>query len=515
MYTLEQKQLAVDTYIKMRSLRKTIQCLGYPGSRATLQQWIDNYYMFGYVIDSKRKKPEPRYSEEQITKAVEYWLANGMNITKTCDALGYPCRSVLSKWLDEYFPNRSNKSKLKGSTLKKYSYNDKVIASIELTCREGTAEKIVQESQISRTSLYKWKRQLIPHGEGFKMIDENDSEAKLISEIADLKQQTVLLQKQVHRLQLEKDALEKATELIKKAKGINLQKLPNYEKAIIIDALREKYCLKELLNLFEISKSSYFYQHNIINQPDKYKDLRKEIVTVFTESGDTYGYRRIHAMLKRKSITLSEKVIRRIMKEEKLIIKKVRIRKYSSYMGEISDAVPNLINRDFKAVSPNQKWLTDITEFQIPSGKVYLSPIIDCFDGLPVAWTIGTTPNAELVNTMLDTAIKNLPEGAHPIIHSDRGAHYRWPGWVNRMEKAGLKRSMSKKGCSPDNAACEAFFGRLKNEMFYNHLWTNISIDEFIEILDTYIRWYSTSRIKMSLGAMSPMEYRRSLGLIV
>lgn len=112
------------------------------------------------------------------------------------------------------------------------------------------------------------------------MIDENDSEAKLISEIADLKQQTILLQKQVHRLQLEKDALEKATELIKKAKGINLQKLPNYEKAIIIDALREKYCLKELLNLFEISKSSYFYQHNIINQPDKYKDLRKEIITV-------------------------------------------------------------------------------------------------------------------------------------------------------------------------------------------------------------------------------------------
>lgn len=223
---------------------------------------------------------------------------------------------------------------------------------------------------------------------------------------------------------------------------------------------------------------------------------------------------RVHAMLKRKSIVLSEKVIRRIMKEENLIIKKVRIKKYSSYIGEISESVPNLLNRNFKAELPNQKWLTDITEFHIPAGKVYLSPIIDCFDGLPVAWTIGTSPSAELVNTMLDIAIENLPEGDRPIIHSDRGAHYRWPGWINRMETAGLIRSMSKKGCSPDNAACEAFFGRLKTEMFYNHSWLDISLDEFIDILDAYIRWYSTGRIKMSLGALSPIEYRRSLGLI-
>ena len=134
------------------------------------------------------------------------------------------------------------------------------------------------------------------------------------------------------------------------------------------------------------------------------------------------------------------------MKEESLIIKKVRIRKYSSYKGEITPAVPNLINRNFKASKPNQKWLTDITEFHIPAGKIYLSPIIDCFDGLPVAWTIGTSPCAELVNTMLDTAIETLPTNAHPIVHSDRGCHYRWPGWIERMNNAGLTRSMSKKG---------------------------------------------------------------------
>ena len=145
---------------------------------------------------------------------------------------------------------------------------------------------------------------------------------------------------------------------------------------------------------------------------------------------------------------------------------------------------------------------------------MYLSPIIDCFDGLPVAWTIGTSPNADLVNQMLDAAIGALKPGEHPIVHSDRGCHYRWPGWISRMKDAGLIRSMSKKGCSPDNSACEGFFGRLKNEMFYVRSWQDVSIDEFIKILDDYMHWYAEERIKISLGGISPIQYRRQLRLI-
>lgn len=133
------------------------------------------------------------------------------------------------------------------------------------------------------------------------------------------------------------------------------------------------------------------------------------------------------------------------MKEENLVVKTIKKKKYNSYMGEISPAVDNLIKRDFHSDKPNAKWLTDITEFHIPAGKIYLSPIIDCFDGLPVSWTIGIHPDAELVNTMLDNAIASLKESEKPIIHSDRGAHYRWPGWIERMKEAGLTRSMSKK----------------------------------------------------------------------
>ena len=186
------------------------------------------------------------------------------------------------------------------------------------------------------------------------------------------------------------------------------------------------------------------------------------------------------------------------MKEECLIVQATKQRNYSSYIGETSPAVPNEIQRDFHAEQPNEKWLTDITEFKVGEEKVYLSPIIDCFDGLPVAWTVGTSPNAELVNTMLDKAISSLKNDEHPTVHTDRGCHYRWPGWIQRMEDSCLKRSMSKKGCSPDNSACEGFFGRMKNEMFYGLKWEDTSVDEFIQIVNDYMEWYREKRIKVS-----------------
>ena len=181
-------------------------------------------------------------------------------------------------------------------------------------------------------------------------------------------------------------------------------------------------------------------------------------------------------------------------------------------MGEISPAPDSLLNRDFSADAPNEKWLTDITEFQIPAGKVYLSPMIDCFDGMVVSWSIGTRLNAELVNTMLDDAIDKLAApGERPLVHSDRGGQYRWTGWLSRIADAKLVRSMSRRGCSPDNAACEGFFGRLKTEMFFARQRLSTIIEEFVAALDAYIRWYNDPRIKSSLGFRSPAGHRRNL----
>ena len=184
--------------------------------------------------------------------------------------------------------------------------------------------------------------------------------------------------------------------------------------------------------------------------------------------------------------------------------------------GSVSstDISSDEINQLKAQIQANEKWLTDITEFAIPAGKVYLSPIVDCFDGLLVNWTISTSPDALLVNSMLDDAAKLLSVGEKPIIHSDRGVHYRWPGWIDRMEKNGFIRLMSKKGCSPDNSACEGVFGRIKNEMFYNADWSGVNISEFIGILNDYLYWYNEKRIKKSLEYLSPIEYRHRLGLV-
>ena len=287
------------------------------------------------------------------------------------------------------------------------------------------------------------------------------------------------------------------------------------EKAVIIDALKNKYSLPDLLKKLNLAKSSYYYQEKTIYAEDKYSTLRKRIIQLFHENRDIFGYRRIHTLLHREGIKVSEKVVRRIMKQEKLIIRRKRRQKYNSYKDEITPAVENVIDRDFHATKPNQKWLTDITEFSIKAGKIYLSPIIDCLDGMPVSWTIGTSPNAELANTMLRNAIATLKANEKPIVHSDRGCHYRWPEWIQIMEEANLTRSMSKKGCSPDNSACEGFFGHLKTEMFYGHGWDEYSIEEFIQEINGYMGWYCKDRIKSTLGGLSPLDYRRSIGIAV
>lgn len=234
---------------------------------------------------------------------------------------------------------------------------------------------------------------------------------------------------------------------------------------------------------------------------------------MFHGSDGRYGCRRVHAALKSEEVVESEKVVRRIMKEGGLIAKRPGKRKYGSCKGEIGEAPENIVKRDFHADGPNRLWLTDITEFSIPAGKACLSPMIDCLDGMCVAWTQSASPNAELVNSMLDAAASKLSEGEHPVSQSDRGRHYRWPGWIERCKRYGITRSMSKKGCSPDNPAMEGFFGRLKVELFYGRDWSGWSIHGFMDALDECIHWYNEERIELSSGGMSPMQYRRSLGL--
>ena len=467
------------------------------------------------------------YTKEQKERALKEFERLG-SVQAVVTLLGYPSRHTLYDW---YRNKIADIADYHGSLDKEYQIKQKYInapnhprnpdANLKLdaikrcfSLGEGV-EYVSRDIGYSRASIYSWYRKYQKFGVAGLMSSKKQIKRENIDfNTEPSKQQEISeLQEQIKQLQMEVDVLKEALNLLKKDPGINITELKNREKAVIIDAVEDKYSLHQLLKCLCMAKSSYYYQRAVMKQSDKYAEIRIRIKIIFQENRNCYGYRRIHGELKKIGITVSEKIVRRIMKEEHLTVPTKRMKKYSSYKGEITPEVDNIINRDFHAEQPNTKWLTDITEFAIPAGKVYLSPVIDCFDGMVVKWNIGTTPDSILVNKMLEDAIGTLLPSEHPLVHTDRGCHYRWTGWIERMQAAGLTRSMSKKGCSPDNAACEGFFGRLKNEMFYGRSWVGVSMDAFIHEINSYIEWYNTKRIKQSLGYMSPAEYRHSLGL--
>ena len=467
------------------------------------------------------------YTKEQKERALKEFERLG-SVQAVVTLLGYPSRHTLYDW---YRNKIADIADYHGSLDKEYQIKQKYInapnhprnpdANLKLdaikrcfSLGEGV-EYVSRDIGYSRASIYSWYRKYQKFGVAGLMSSKKQIKRENIDfNTEPSKQQEISeLQEQIKQLQMEVDVLKEALNLLKKDPGINITELKNREKAVIIDAVEDKYSLHQLLKCLCMAKSSYYYQRAVMKQSDKYAEIRIRIKIIFQENRNCYGYRRIHGELKKIGITVSEKIVRRIMKEEHLTVPTKRMKKYSSYKGEITPEVDNIINRDFHAEQPNTKWLTDITEFAIPAGKVYLSPVIDCFDGMVVKWNIGTTPDSILVNKMLEDAIGTLLPSEHPLVHTDRGCHYRWTGWIERMQAAGLTRSMSKKGCSPDNAACEGFFGRLKNEMFYGRSWVGVSMDDFINEINSYIEWYNTKRIKQSLGYMSQAEYRHSLGL--
>ena len=274
--------------------------------------------------------------------------------------------------------------------------------------------------------------------------------------------------------------------------------------------------LTRVLAFLGISKGSHEY-HRARLGTDRHAALRPLVAAAFEECGRR-GYRAVHAQLRRGGKRVPEKVVRRLMRELGLAARRRPRRRWGSYAGEASPAPPNLPLRPdgthgFRAERPNGLWVTDITEFRIPSGeKCYPSPAIDCFDGRPVAWSSGARPHAALANTSLAAAGATLAPGEAPAVHSDRGGHCRWPGWIAICERRGLARSMSRKGTSGDNARAEGFFGLLKQEFFHPRDWRGVGLAEFMSELDAWMRWFRSGRISQALGWLTPDEHRLALG---
>lgn len=476
MYGAEQRMKAVETFARFGcSAADTIAELGYP-TRHTLRNWWREYRISGDGF-LERKRREPKYSDEEKRGAVDYYLEHGRSLARTTRAMGYPSRETLGSWIDELAPGQRRR---RGPNPEKgvLPIETKVRAVAELEARGGSAAEVADRYGVSRTAPYAWRREILGHNGGApeeKGAPVSKRYDELPNDVEELKKMQSDLKAQVRKLQLEIDVRQATLEILKKDPGTDPKRLTNAEKAAAISSLRPKWKPKDLLALTRMAKSSYEYAAAALARPES-----------------------------------AEPLVARAAKKK---------RRYSSYRGEVSEAPDNLLRDErgkhhFKASAPNELWVTDVTEFRIPAGKSYLSPIIDCFDGMPISWAISTSPSAEMANSSLLGACSQLKAGEHPTGHSDRGCHYRWPGLIGICDDHGIVRSMSRKGCSPDNARAEGFFGRLKIEFFYGRDWSGVALDEFADMLDAYLRWYRDVRLKSDLGYKSPMQYRRDLGLI-
>lgn len=240
--------------------------------------------------------------------------------------------------------------------------------------------------------------------------------------------------------------------------------------------------------------------------PDKYKEVKAEIVGIYHENKGRYGYRRITTEVHNRGFPINHKTVQRLMKELGLVCR-VRIKKYRSYKGEVGKIAPNLLSRNFYAEKPNQKWATDVTEFSLFGEKMYLSPILDLHNGYLVSYTISERPVLGMVISMLEKAFETIPDGTGLVLHSDQGWQYQHKQYQRMLRRKGIRQSMSRKGNCLDNAVMENFFGLLKSELFY--LQEFRSLDHFKQELVDYLDYYNNRRIKAKRKGLPPALHRQ------
>ena len=277
---------------------------------------------------------------------------------------------------------------------------------------------------------------------------------------------------------------------------------------MVIQELRREHGLTMLLEIAQLPRATFYYHAKCMVREDKYATVKTKITELFHEHQGRYGYRRITQELHNQNFTINHKTVQRLMKELGLVCR-IRMKKYRSYKGEVGKVADNLLDRNFHAEKPNQKWTTDITEFRLFGQKLYLSPILDLCSGDVVTYTLSESPNLLMVTTMLEQAVKILPEKHDLILHSDQGWHYQHKQYRKLLEENGITQSMSRKGNCYDNAAMESFFGHLKSELLY--LQEFESVDHFRRELIAYIDYYNNRRIKAKLKGLPPALHRQQV----
>lgn len=275
----------------------------------------------------------------------------------------------------------------------------------------------------------------------------------------------------------------------------------------------ENYRIKKLCSKAGVSRSGYYKWLKRV--PSKHQKINEQLAewikTLYEEQNGILGYRQMTITINRRyKVHYNKKRIYRLM--QILHLKSVCRRKRYHYIKSTPEiAAENILNRNFHADRPNEKWLTDVTEFKYYVGtqikKIYLSAILDLYDRRIVSFKIGDSNNNPLVFETFDEAVRRNPD-AHPLFHSDRGFQYTNKTFHNKLMQAGMVQSMSRVGRCIDNGPMEGYWGILKSEMYYLKKFT--SREELTKAIKEYIDFYNTRRYQQRLNCMTPMEYHQA-----
>ena len=263
--------------------------------------------------------------------------------------------------------------------------------------------------------------------------------------------------------------------------------------------------MQTILAVANMARSVYYYQLGLSKQADPHLATKTQIQVIYHRHQGRYGYRRVHLELSNQQCYLDPKTVQKLMGQ--LGLKStVRPKRYQSYKGSVGKAAPNLLERNFAAKVPNQKWVTDVTEFNIRGEKVYLSPILDLYNQEIISYEIADRPQIGMVSAMLTKAFKQLTQTEKPMLHSDQGWQYQMGFYQQALKAQGITQSMSRKGNCLDNAVMENWFGIMKTEFFYQKKFGDVQ--SFKTELKEYIHYYNHDRIKQKLKGLSPVQYR-------
>jgi putative transposase len=273
----------------------------------------------------------------------------------------------------------------------------------------------------------------------------------------------------------------------------------------VIWELRHKHKIWLLIEISGLARSTYYYYARRRKAPDKYSAVKEQITGIYHANHGRYGYRRITLEMHNQGQIINHKTVQRLMKDLGLFCR-VRMKKYRAYKGEVGKIAPDLLERDFEATAPNQKWVTDVTEFRLFGQKLYLGPILDLYSRDIVSYTIAENPVLAMTIDMLSKAFVKIPDDTKLILHSDQGWQYQHKHYQNLLKSKGILQSMSRKGNCLDNAVMENFFGLLKSELLY--LQDFDSIEHLKVELINYMDYYNNRRIKAKLKGLPPAIHR-------